>query len=194
MASPLFRKVSGSGSGSETAGSSFAKTTLLTPMSSGTATPITATSIAATEPTILRAPVHKSGSVIPTPDGGMITVRPYRSNSTNQMKALVTFTPRPSGLDRFNEKASGDQFRGFYSLFWIGEFGVVLERSEVAFVLCFDPAICPGALSVTVWDGYTRSKTKTKPSPGPGPGPNPGRTMKHSAVVAHISFPHIPSS
>lgn len=71
--------------------------------------------------TSIRTPVPTSGSVIPTADG-TIQVRPYRSSSTSQLKALVTFTPRTSGLDRFNEKASEDQFRGFYSLFWISLF------------------------------------------------------------------------
>jgi sterol O-acyltransferase len=60
-----------------------------------------------------------SGTTIPT-SGGTLSVRPYRSSSTSKLKALVTFTPRASGLDRSNVKAASDEFRGFYSLFWIG--------------------------------------------------------------------------
>lgn len=62
----------------------------------------------------------KSGAIIPTPNGE-ITVRPYRSTSTSQLKAMITYTPRASGLDRFNDKTTVDRFWGFYSLFWIGE-------------------------------------------------------------------------
>lgn len=70
----------------------------------------------------ITAPVPgKSGSIIPTPDGE-IRVRPYRSTSTSQLKAMITYTPRASGLDRFNDKTAADPFWGFYSLFWIGTF------------------------------------------------------------------------
>lgn len=69
----------------------------------------------------ITAPVPgKSGSIIPTPEGE-IRVRPYRSTSTSQLKAMITYTPRASGLDRFNAKTAADPFWGFYSLFWIGE-------------------------------------------------------------------------
>lgn len=58
-------------------------------------------------------------SVIPTP-GGTIRVRPFRSSSNAQLKAMLTFTPRTSALDRHNAKSSADEFRGFFTLFWIG--------------------------------------------------------------------------
>ncbi|KAJ9094375.1 hypothetical protein QFC19_007984 [Naganishia cerealis] len=68
----------------------------------------------------ITAPIPgKSGSIIPTPNGD-VRVRPYRSTSTSQLKAMITFTPRASGLDRHNVKAAGDPFWGFYTLFWIG--------------------------------------------------------------------------
>lgn len=60
-------------------------------------------------------------SVIPTPDG-VLTVRPYRSSSTSQLKAVLSFTPRVSSLDRQNPKSQSDEFRGFFVLFWIGAF------------------------------------------------------------------------
>ncbi|WVQ93034.1 hypothetical protein IAU59_000098 [Kwoniella sp. CBS 9459] len=58
-------------------------------------------------------------NVIPTP-GGVIHVRPYRSASNAQLKAVLSFTPRVSSLDRHNEKSQTDEFRGFFTLFWIG--------------------------------------------------------------------------
>ncbi|KAJ9121020.1 hypothetical protein QFC24_005001 [Naganishia onofrii] len=78
----------------------------------------------------ITAPIPgKSGSIIPTPNGD-VRVRPYRSTSTSQLKAMITFTPRASGLDRHNVKAATDPFWGFYTLFWIGLF-LVLCRAVV---------------------------------------------------------------
>ncbi|KAJ9120197.1 hypothetical protein QFC22_003097 [Naganishia vaughanmartiniae] len=74
-------------------------------------------------------PSNKSGSIIPTPNGD-VRVRPYRSTSTSQLKAMITFTPRASGLDRHNVKAATDPFWGFYTLFWIGLF-LILCRAVV---------------------------------------------------------------
>ncbi|WRT69249.1 uncharacterized protein IL334_006233 [Kwoniella shivajii] len=58
-------------------------------------------------------------NVINTP-GGTIHVRPYRSSSNAQLKAVLSFTPRVSSLDRHNERSQTDEFRGFFVLFWIG--------------------------------------------------------------------------
>lgn len=58
-------------------------------------------------------------NVIPTP-AGTVRVRPYRSGSTSQLKAVLSFTPRVSSLDRHNVKSQTDEFRGFFTLFWIG--------------------------------------------------------------------------
>jgi len=58
-------------------------------------------------------------NVIPTP-AGTVTVRPYRSSSNAQLKAVLSFTPRMSSLDRENTKSQTDEFRGFFTLFWIG--------------------------------------------------------------------------
>ena len=60
-----------------------------------------------------------SDSVIPTPSGD-VRVRPFRSSSNAQLKAILSFTPRVSSLDRHNAKSQGDEFRGFFVLFWIG--------------------------------------------------------------------------
>ncbi|KAK4689379.1 sterol O-acyltransferase, partial [Tremellales sp. Uapishka_1] len=60
-----------------------------------------------------------SEAVIPTPSG-VIHVRPYRSSSSAQLRAMLSFTPRVSPLDRHNAKSQVDEFRGFFTLFWIG--------------------------------------------------------------------------
>ncbi|ORX39282.1 putative sterol O-acyltransferase [Kockovaella imperatae] len=62
---------------------------------------------------------HTSPSHIPVP-GGEILVRPYRSSSNAQLKAVLSFEPRVSSLDRENVRSQRDEFRGFFTLFWIG--------------------------------------------------------------------------
>ena len=65
--------------------------------------------------------LNKNGdNVIPTP-AGTVHVRPFRSSSNAQLKAVLSFTPRMSSLDRENVKSQSDEFRGFFTLFWIGE-------------------------------------------------------------------------
>jgi sterol O-acyltransferase len=61
--------------------------------------------------------ISKKGTVIPTSDGGAIHVQPFRRTGSKQLKALVTFVPRSSHFD--SKEAGADQFRGFYTLFWI---------------------------------------------------------------------------
>ncbi|KAG8870642.1 hypothetical protein FRC20_011520 [Serendipita sp. 405] len=62
-------------------------------------------------------PISKKGTSIPTEDGGTLHVQPFRRPGSKQLRAVVTFVPRPS---RFDSSDSGaEQFRGFYTLFWI---------------------------------------------------------------------------
>lgn len=67
---------------------------------------------------------------IPIPGGGVVKVRPYRSSSNAQLKAVLTFTPRVSALDRQNTKSQTDEFRGFFTLFWIGKSPFFTSRSR----------------------------------------------------------------
>ena len=59
-------------------------------------------------------------TVLSTP-GGEIRVRPFRSSSNAQMKAILSFTPRVASLNKENVRSQSDEFRGFFTLFWIGE-------------------------------------------------------------------------
>jgi sterol O-acyltransferase len=61
--------------------------------------------------------------VIRTPNGN-VRVKPYVSSSRNELKSALRFVPRFSSFDRENEKSQHDQFRGFFTLFWIGELPV----------------------------------------------------------------------
>ncbi|BEI84302.1 hypothetical protein CcaverHIS002_0409060 [Cutaneotrichosporon cavernicola] len=56
-------------------------------------------------------------AVIATPSGTVL-VRPYVS-AGKEIKALLQFKPRYSSFDRENNKSQSDQFRGFFTLFWI---------------------------------------------------------------------------
>ena len=61
--------------------------------------------------------ISKKGTTIATSDGGTLHVQPYRRSGSKQLRAVVTFVPRSSHFD--SQEAGADQFRGFYSLFWI---------------------------------------------------------------------------
>lgn len=52
---------------------------------------------------------------------GAIYLKPVAasSKSRKKMRAVVSFKPRTSHFDRFNETSSRDQFRGFFTLFWV---------------------------------------------------------------------------
>lgn len=52
---------------------------------------------------------------------GQVNVRPFRSSSNAQLKAVLSFTPRVSSLNRENVQSQTDEFRGFFTLFWIGQ-------------------------------------------------------------------------
>lgn len=74
-------------------------------------------------------------NIIDTPSG-QVKVRPYRSSSNAQLRAVLSFTPRVSSLDRHNVKSQSDEFRGFFVLFWIGmslyfSYNVANDRSWI---------------------------------------------------------------
>ncbi|KAL7421034.1 Sterol O-acyltransferase 2 (Sterol-ester synthase 2) [Cryptotrichosporon argae] len=60
-------------------------------------------------------------TTIPT-STGTIRVRPYRTPSStkaDKFKAVLSFEPRHSSFDRENKRSQTDEFRGFFTLFWI---------------------------------------------------------------------------
>ncbi|EIW67053.1 hypothetical protein TREMEDRAFT_34263 [Tremella mesenterica DSM 1558] len=68
-----------------------------------------------------------AGAVLPIPQGE-IHVRPYRSGSNSQLK--LSFTPRVSSLNKENLRSQTDEFRGFFTLFWIS-LGLLFLRTVV---------------------------------------------------------------
>lgn len=54
--------------------------------------------------------------------GALYVSPPYRSSAQNKLRAMVTFAPRKSHFDISNESSTSNQFRGFFTLFWISLF------------------------------------------------------------------------
>ncbi|EPT00989.1 hypothetical protein FOMPIDRAFT_149567 [Fomitopsis schrenkii] len=65
-----------------------------------------------------------------TPEGTVHVSKPYRSRQTKKLRAMVTFTPRKSHFDTTNERSGTNEFRGFFTLFWISMF-VFVVRSYI---------------------------------------------------------------
>lgn len=72
------------------------------------------------------ADISSKGSKIETAEG-TIHVQPFRPRGSKHLRAVVSFTPRISAFDRENETSGQDQFRGFYTLFWIAMFLLILR-------------------------------------------------------------------
>lgn len=63
-----------------------------------------------------------NGGGFETSTGTLYVSKPYRSKSSKKLRALVTFTPRTSAFDRRNQESTTNEFRGFFTLFWISIF------------------------------------------------------------------------
>ncbi|KAJ7782059.1 MBOAT, membrane-bound O-acyltransferase family-domain-containing protein [Mycena maculata] len=57
-----------------------------------------------------------------TPEGTIYVSKPFRSKSSKKLRAMVAFVPRPSHFDINNESSGANEFRGFFTLFWISMF------------------------------------------------------------------------
>ncbi|CCM02576.1 uncharacterized protein FIBRA_04679 [Fibroporia radiculosa] len=59
---------------------------------------------------------------IQIPEGTVHVSRPFRSFRTRKLRTMITFSPRKSHFDITNERTGSNEFRGFFTLFWIGMF------------------------------------------------------------------------
>ncbi|KAH8833135.1 MBOAT, membrane-bound O-acyltransferase family-domain-containing protein [Flagelloscypha sp. PMI_526] len=57
-----------------------------------------------------------------TSSGTLYVSKPFQSSKNSKLKALITFTPRKSAFDTTNEHSGSNEFRGFFTLFWISLF------------------------------------------------------------------------
>ncbi|KAI0272515.1 MBOAT, membrane-bound O-acyltransferase family-domain-containing protein [Gloeopeniophorella convolvens] len=63
-----------------------------------------------------------TSEAITTKEGTIYVSKPYRSRSSKKLKAAIAFVPRLSHFDIKNERSSTNEFRGFFTLFWISLF------------------------------------------------------------------------
>ncbi|KAI0040748.1 MBOAT-domain-containing protein [Auriscalpium vulgare] len=59
---------------------------------------------------------------IQTKEGTFYVSKPYRSSYNKKLKAAIAFVPRRSHFDIENEQSGANEFRGFFTLFWISLF------------------------------------------------------------------------
>ncbi|KAK0214773.1 MBOAT, membrane-bound O-acyltransferase family-domain-containing protein [Armillaria fumosa] len=73
---------------------------------------------------ITKAPVtsRTASGGFETQDGTLYVSKPFRSRTSKKLRALITFAPRNSHFDTNNELSGSNEFRGFFSLFWISIF------------------------------------------------------------------------
>ncbi|KAI0061050.1 MBOAT-domain-containing protein [Artomyces pyxidatus] len=68
------------------------------------------------------ATVASANEAITTKEGTFYVSKPYRSGYNKRLKAAIAFVPRRSHFDIENESSSTNEFRGFFTLFWISLF------------------------------------------------------------------------
>ncbi|KAI0285808.1 MBOAT, membrane-bound O-acyltransferase family-domain-containing protein [Russula aff. rugulosa BPL654] len=62
------------------------------------------------------------GEVVTSKETGTYVLKPFRSPKSKKLKAAVVFVPRLSHFDIENERSNKNEFRGFFTLFWISLF------------------------------------------------------------------------
>ncbi|RXW23900.1 hypothetical protein EST38_g1977 [Candolleomyces aberdarensis] len=63
-----------------------------------------------------------AGGGFETSTGTLYVSKPYRSRSSKKLRALITFAPRTSAFDINNSSSTTNEFRGFFTLFWVSIF------------------------------------------------------------------------
>lgn len=67
-------------------------------------------------------PIDQPMASFKTGDGTLYVSEPFKSTKSSKKRALVTFAPRKSHFDISNESSGSNEFRGFFTLFWISMF------------------------------------------------------------------------
>lgn len=62
-----------------------------------------------------------------TTEGTLHVSKPFRSRSTKKFRAMITFEPRKTHFDTTNEASGTNEFRGFFTLFWMSLFLFTLQ-------------------------------------------------------------------
>lgn len=61
-------------------------------------------------------------NAVTTPAGTLYVSKTFHSKTSRKLRAVVTFEPRKSHFDTTNELSGKNEFRGFFTLFWISLF------------------------------------------------------------------------
>ncbi|KIJ20887.1 hypothetical protein PAXINDRAFT_165717 [Paxillus involutus ATCC 200175] len=95
-----------------------------------------------------------------TTAGTLYVSRPFRSKSSKKLRAMITFEPRKSHFDTTNESSGTNEFRGFFTLFWISLFLFTvqtyissLEANGYALSFAFATMFSRDAVAVALSDG-----------------------------------------
>ncbi|KAI0705236.1 MBOAT, membrane-bound O-acyltransferase family-domain-containing protein [Cytidiella melzeri] len=59
---------------------------------------------------------------IETSQGTIYVSKPVRAGANKKLRAMISFSPRQSVFDISNERSGANEFRGFFTLFWISMF------------------------------------------------------------------------
>ncbi|KAI0788740.1 MBOAT, membrane-bound O-acyltransferase family-domain-containing protein [Abortiporus biennis] len=70
----------------------------------------------------LPPPTRTLSGGIRTKEGTLYVSKPFRSSTSKKLRAMIAFTPRRSHFDIENESSRHNEFRGFFTLFWISMF------------------------------------------------------------------------
>ncbi|KDR80713.1 hypothetical protein GALMADRAFT_241124 [Galerina marginata CBS 339.88] len=73
-------------------------------------------------PSLTTTQAYNANGGFETSTGTLYVSKPYRSTTSKKLRALITFAPRKSVFDITNDRSSTNEFRGFFSLFWISIF------------------------------------------------------------------------
>ncbi|KAJ7043690.1 MBOAT, membrane-bound O-acyltransferase family-domain-containing protein [Mycena alexandri] len=101
-----------------------------------------------------------------TSEGTIYVSKPFRSKSSKKLRAMITFAPRQSTFDINNEASGANEFRGFFTLFWISMFIFTLstyirsiETSGHALNLKFATMFSRDAITLAISDAVLVSTT-----------------------------------
>ncbi|KAJ6619846.1 MBOAT, membrane-bound O-acyltransferase family-domain-containing protein [Mycena sp. CBHHK59/15] len=101
-----------------------------------------------------------------TPEGTIYVSKPFRSKSSKKLRAMIAFAPRKSHFDINNESSGANEFRGFFTLFWISMFLFTvrtyirsIETSGYALNLGFATMFSRDAITLAISDAVLVSAT-----------------------------------
>ncbi|KAJ7091421.1 MBOAT, membrane-bound O-acyltransferase family-domain-containing protein [Mycena belliarum] len=101
-----------------------------------------------------------------TSEGTIYVSKPFRSKTSKKLRAMITFAPRQSHFDINNESSGANEFRGFFTLFWISMFIFTLgtyirsiETSGYALNLRFATMLSRDAITLAISDAVLVSAT-----------------------------------